>query len=418
MSEGLILSNWRGYLSHSQTTLAEKFVLVVIAIAALWIPLGELLHHFLLRTHLSLNVVLTICYFGLTWVLLVIQGRRVLPALVFVVLAVCVAGAFIQGTEVRHTQYLLTIACFVLGASVTLGARALVFVPRVFLAAGFMAALVATADLLYRFEWIGRANATTAPLTILVLLVFSARERTSIQVFAFVASILALASVSLDTSRMATAASLLILVVWLAAFSGWRLMYRLTLIAAFVLSQLYFWSTNPWAQQRLAGRDNTVLLGPITVNGEGRTEAASIVEHGARNLVEVLIGRGAGKSGQSLVDAGFILDKPHDEFLRLFVDLGIVGAATWIVLILGMFVLGGVLIAKGERKTGFLAGAIGLIILAFSYSDNVMSYSWILAPSGILIAFAMAHMRGPLQDRLWTQPPSRAYVESTNGVEG
>ena len=144
-----------------------------------------------------------------------------------------------------------------------------------------------------------------------------------------------------------------------------------------------------WPRERLFGRDASISVGPIRVNGEGRVEAASILTRESVTWLEVVLGSGPGSAGQTLVDAGFVLDKPHNEFLRAYFDGGLV----LLVGLLALIALPSVVGVNNFRRTRdtsalFVPVSVSLIIGGFSLTDNALSYFWLLLPAGVLIAWS------------------------------
>jgi O-antigen ligase len=249
--------------------------------------------------------------------------------------------------------------------------------------------------------WIGlefplpRASDPVVPLAVLVLLYWTGTQERWFRGVA-IASVLGLLSyLAMTTSRMGSAVTLMVVLIWIWTSSRWSVMIKALTSTALVAASTLFWFGGAWGRERLLGRDATIGIGPIRINGEGRVEAANLAlgpmpsPASSLGFWQVVAGNGGGTSGQRLVDAGFILDKPHNEFLRAFVDGGLILTAGLAAMICLPLVIGILNYRRTREKTLLLLPmSVSLILLSFSLTDNAMSYIWLMLPAGVLVSWS------------------------------
>jgi len=363
---------------------------VIVAMSAATVPVAELLT----RLHLalpfpadfSINLIFTVLFFcGLVSALLL--QRNFAPVLITSsLLAVGLLSSLVSNSQAQHAQYLLTVGCFVLGASLFFDLPLMSRTQDLYWLFALLTVVVFFLDKVSGLNFLGRASAPSQVIAVLVLLAFGARYSKSVQIVSVVGSLLLLIDMTLDTSRMSTFLSLVIFTIVFCTRFHWHALTRISIVSSVWVVSIAYWAVDSTARQRLFGNDPSVKIGPITINGEGRTQAADIVlGNRPHSLWNLLFGSGVGESGQTLVNANFVLDKPHNEFIRLFVDTGWLGVGIWAGLIIWVGLTGVTRMYLQPRGwSAALALGITLILCGFSYSDNVLSYSWVLIPCGIL----------------------------------
>lgn len=160
-------------------------------------------------------------------------------------------------------------------------------------------------------------------------------------------------------------------------------------MAAVVLS-------SPAMYERFFGLDASMSVGGVSINASGRTEMWTLLYVDGADAR--WFGKGVGSSS-ILIDHYFPqLGHPHNDFLRVLYDYGVVGLACWVAFIAG---LGVVLLGAARRLAA--AGPAGLSrlpyvltpllalvgIAAGMFTDNLMSYVFVMAPFGILSGCAL-----------------------------
>ena len=239
---------------------------------------------------------------------------------------------------------------------------------------------------------LGRASATICPLLILILILFRpSKNRLSfaISLFTSLGLLLALAH---DTSRMATGLSALLFVCLVLIESGISKPLRFGISALVVLAEGLYWTQIPAAHERLFGHDASLTVGPVAINIEGRGSAADLLLSQPNLTHQLIFGHGAGGAGTALSNvAGFPMDKPHDEFLRVFFDFGLIGLMVFALTLVGLVAIG---IRSWKAGAGIAATAIPLAVvtvgIGFALTDNPLSYSWFMIPAGTMIGIAVS----------------------------
>ena len=147
-------------------------------------------------------------------------------------------------------------------------------------------------------------------------------------------------------------------------------------------------------------------VGGVTINVEGRTkfwgttwrsyETSPVYGHGIGSA-DVLISRTYGAAAAH----------PHNDYLRLANDLGIIGVALWIVGFGGLIVYTFRLWARSNLgsdpdKRFSATACIGLSAVAVAMvTDNVMTYLFVMAPLGVVTGAALGSARST---RLGSRP--------------
>jgi O-antigen ligase len=196
----------------------------------------------------------------------------------------------------------------------------------------------------------------------------------------------------LSTSRTATAAALLLvmLVTFLKVWrrrSGGLGAISFTVCAAAAAAFL-FYRVPAFRDRWVTGDTGWVTVGDVGINVSGRAVIWDAVASSARE--SPIVGKGMGSSGILLVSRD-IGGHPHNDYLRLWHDVGFIG--------LGLFLFSVVTWASilarewyaAERQGGpvayfELSGFLVLLsLLAGMTTDNPVVYAGVMASSGILI---------------------------------
>jgi O-antigen ligase len=209
-------------------------------------------------------------------------------------------------------------------------------------------------------------------------------------------AVLWIIAVVLTLSRTATAAALtevaivMLLQLW---FAPGRLVRRAPLVAAAALLGAAMLAVYG-AQVRdrfFTAEFNVIEVGGVRVSSSGRSNLwPAVVESALRRPV---IGQGLGSSQMVSGDIGEYLGHPHNDYLRVWHDLGLIG----LVLLLTAFItwcrtLWRALRSAARHKGAHeqvvlpLAGFLGLLSLMLAAStDNALIYPFVMAPMGILV---------------------------------
>lgn len=363
----------------------------LIVTAAVYLPVAELLTRVDSDLGPSLNLfvsVLAVCVAGL--VLLLQKAWPVLVACVIVTVWFATTG-IAEGNDPRHLQYLVPPLALGMTAFVIMGTRNSSQVEKWMLVGSL---LVLPAWLVFGFIFdspVTRASAPVVPVATLVLLTFSQGRGHLLRLVCFASTLLMICYLAWTTSRMASALTLMVVLIWTWTLSPWAPRLRALVSGMLLLLVAFLWLGGSWQRERLFGRDASISIGPLSVNGEGRMEAATIALASVpeSSISQLFLGLGGGSSGQQLVDSGFVLDKPHNEFVRVLVDGGIVLVFV-LALLATMPLIVGLINYRCTRHKSLLVvpAAVSLIVLGFSLSDNALSYIWLMLPAGVLVSWS------------------------------
>ena len=214
----------------------------------------------------------------------------------------------------------------------------------------------------------------------------------------------------LSLSRLATAIGLLL---WplsrLSSRVGLKTWVRV--VALVVTSLVVFYAAfeliTPLRDRFLEGDVRSV--GGVQINVSGRDDYWPVVWRSA--LTSPWIGQGAGSAETALLGRGFPITHPHNEYLRIFHDFGLLGLLFWLW---GFFVLLGRTFRAWRRADlagdglayVHLAAWLGLVSLALGMvTDNSLRYVHVLLPLGISVGCSLGLMDnssryGQREDRL------------------
>lgn len=366
----------------------------LVASAAAYLALGELLTYVETSWGVSLNLVFSILITAVaTLVGLLQRSWLVLVLLLGIVLVIFPPGLF-AGNDLRHLQYVSPSVTFVMVAFMVLDPKR-IRATRLWMLTGALLGLpVWTLTWLISGIPLQRASAPVVVVAVVVLLFFSKNSHQLIQVGSLVSVLFLLSYLFLTTARMASALAVTVVLIWLWTLSDW-LPRAKGLISGFLLllSSLY-WFGGSWQRERLFGRDPSIGIGPIALNGEGRREGAEIAldSQSAPGVPHLFFGHGGGTSGQRLVDAGFVLDKPHNEFVRVFIDGGLVGVLALLILIAVPLSVGFTNFKwTRDRSLLFLPAVVSIIVFGFALTDNGLSYMWLMLPAGVLVSWSRSN---------------------------
>jgi O-antigen ligase len=197
----------------------------------------------------------------------------------------------------------------------------------------------------------------------------------------------------LSSSRMATAAAILLLTL-VTFLKLWR--RRRGVLAAVVLvlcaaggTAFLFSRVSQFRDHLLVGDTGYIAVRDVGINLAGRGEMWEAVARSARE--SPIVGKGVGSSYVFLASQFAELNHPHNDYLRLWHDLGLIGLG----LFLCALVSWGSILARGwyraereGRPAAYteLAGLLTLLSLMLAMvTDNPIVSTYVMAPMGILI---------------------------------
>jgi O-antigen ligase len=207
----------------------------------------------------------------------------------------------------------------------------------------------------------------------------------------------------LSLSRMSLAVGLLVLLPLSFIRSGKPRTWLRNLSIAVVLSVVVFASTIIFFQplrERFVEGDRETIAG-VTVNMTGRLKIWRLTWESS--LRSPWVGHGAG-AADNLVASKYapILLHPHNEYLRILNDYGIVG--------LGLWLLGYVLLLsrvwEGVRRTGaeggqvepvHLAALLSLAAIGTAVTSNQLIFLFVMGPTAIVVGTSLGLLDGPVR---------------------
>lgn len=209
----------------------------------------------------------------------------------------------------------------------------------------------------------------------------------------------AAALVASDGARTAMAVVTLSLGLFTVVGFRYGVWYRIAVFGIGLMTEgLVLVSTRPWNDW--FGGDRGASLAGVSINTNGRanliTQSLSPRVNepvtGRGPLEEMLIGQGVGST--SMEGATLGTRGPLNEFVRLYVEIGAIGVVIWIATLFSLVLLGLIAFTRpASKQAAFLLIGAPLSLGLYSLTENLLSYTWVLVPSGLLIARAVASCR-------------------------
>lgn len=204
-------------------------------------------------------------------------------------------------------------------------------------------------------------------------------------------SVLWVAAILSSLSRTASAIALMYVAAAFTLqmlFSTRRMLLRFPLVAgaAVVLAAILYYL--PLEERFLTG-DTSIQVGDVALNASGRLDIwAAVIDSGARSPI---IGQGLGSSNMAVEFLGPTVGHPHNDYLRVWHDLGYVG----VILLVSAFMvwistLGRAWLRARRRPDELvalqLAAYLALLALVLSaITDNALVYPFVMGPVGVVI---------------------------------
>jgi O-antigen ligase len=208
--------------------------------------------------------------------------------------------------------------------------------------------------------------------------------------------VLWICAVVVSISRMATAVALgLVSLILLAQIRFRRRRVAITLPAAMtamlvVLALVFLWK--PFYDRMFSG-DVAMKVGGESINVSGRMQMWKAIIHSA--LQAPVIGQGLGSAEQvvalAFADTRGRMAQPHDDYLRVWHDLGAIGLTLYLLAVLGWTVALGrqwYFAERGRLRVASVEFAGLLVIVALSLvevTDNPIVYQSVMGMAGLII---------------------------------
>jgi O-antigen ligase len=163
-----------------------------------------------------------------------------------------------------------------------------------------------------------------------------------------------------------------------------------TFVFGVLLISAGYWAITSWAplHDRFFSGDLSLSVGGVTVNAEGRTYVWDVLWSEVPN--DLLLGHGPGAASARSVALDPAFDQPHNDYLRIIYDYGLVGSA--LVVWFGLCVAR---LLKRAMRSGspsiapLAARTAGLAILIVMITDNPLDYPFVMIPLGALVGLGL-----------------------------
>jgi O-antigen ligase len=178
-----------------------------------------------------------------------------------------------------------------------------------------------------------------------------------------------------------------------ASVKGWARILALV-IASSALFFAAFQAFTPLRDRFLEG--DVKPVGGVSINVSGRDDVWAVIWQSA--MTSPWVGQGAGSAESELLGHAFKVSHPHNEYLRIFHDFGLVGVLLWFW---GFFVLlrRTFLAWRRADRVGdgdayvHLAAWLALVSLALGMiTDNSLRYVHVLLPLGVIVGCSLGLM--------------------------
>jgi O-antigen ligase len=195
-------------------------------------------------------------------------------------------------------------------------------------------------------------------------------------------------AIGLSLSRAALFAAFVLLAYTLLASSR-RHRVRNLILFALLLGAGYV-ATTQWAplRERFTQGDTSLSVAGLRINAEGRTGAWSALW---KEVPErPFTGFGAGAASERTAElTNDVLDHPHNDYLRLLYDFGVIGVALWAwFLVRAARSLSRKWSLTRDRAAlaALHAGSAVLIVLV---TDNALDYAFVMLPLSVMLGLGL-----------------------------
>lgn len=201
-------------------------------------------------------------------------------------------------------------------------------------------------------------------------------------------SLATLLGIGISLSRTAIIAGLVLFALTMLLVPGKRRIRNAALCVLVVAAGA--WAVTSWAplRDRFTQGDLSASVAGIKINTEGRTQVWDVLWAGVQN--EPLIGHGPGSASALSVSLDPAFDNPHNDYLRLLYDFGIVG-----LVLFAWFATRITRLLRHVRKrsSDFIPAAAGLnaglAILILMATDNPLDYAFVMIPLGAMFGLGL-----------------------------
>jgi O-antigen ligase len=202
-------------------------------------------------------------------------------------------------------------------------------------------------------------------------------------------SVAIVVGIAVSLSRTALLAAFVLVLASVLLASGARRTSRVFLILVFAASGV--WAVTAWTplHNRFVKGDVSLSIGGIDINAEGRTQIWAALWSQERGE-PLILGHGPGSASARAVAIAPESGHPHNDYLRLLYDFGVVGIGLW-----AWFVIRTARQLRQVRKNSprsipalaALNAAAGILIVMAT--DNPLDYPFVMISLGALLGLGL-----------------------------
>jgi O-antigen ligase len=225
----------------------------------------------------------------------------------------------------------------------------------------------------------------------------------------------------LVAASLSRTATVVILVLFVLAhfdprrFKGWMMLIIAGLIGSGVA---YIGFTRVESiRSRFVEGDTSIKIGGLAINGEGRMNMWTATWDSFRE--SPWIGHGIGTASTLIERMYAPMTHPHEDYLRILHDLGLIGLTIWLVAQLSLFfVIGRAWLSTRSAKRPetrihqtALLSMLGYCMTMFT--DNVIVYAFVMMPLAILIGTSLGTIKVMREETLATGDSTKQISAGT-----
>ncbi|WP_460630746.1 O-antigen ligase family protein [Leifsonia lichenia] len=208
------------------------------------------------------------------------------------------------------------------------------------------------------------------------------------RILARIAPLLIVGAIVASLSRTASIIGVLLLAGLVVRLPrGRRLVLALCGLAASAAGAWVLITTFPPLRDRFLGGDNAAEFGGLSINTSGRSALWDALWDSA--ITSPGFGQGPGSAAALVKSRFYPILLPHNEYLRLFHDFGIVGLALFALGCTVLIVRISVRAARTDHPIHWAALFGVLAALAAAATDNVFLYPFVMVPLAALIGLSL-----------------------------
>ena len=202
--------------------------------------------------------------------------------------------------------------------------------------------------------------------------------------------ILLLLDVALSLSRTATLLAIVILAIGLAVRSPsrGRAIRLVVMVALGAVATWFVFTRFAPLRDRFQGGDQAFGYGGEQFNVSGRVDLWSFTIQDARR--HLWLGAGPGSADKAVLRHFATVSHPHNDYLRLLHDFGVVGLLVFVIGFLTLMVRTWRLGRSTGRPIHWAAFLALLAVAGTAFTDNTIVYPFVMIPLGVLVGASLS----------------------------